>query len=133
LTKIIDKLAWLHIEDQKLLVARSHGKDLFYIPGGKRELAESDHQALIREIKEEISVDIIPETIKYAEIFSAQAEGKKEGVMVKLTCYFADHRGELIADNEIAELRYVNIDDKNICSSATISTINWLNAQGVIQ
>ncbi|WP_230406062.1 NUDIX hydrolase, partial [Plesiomonas shigelloides] len=84
---IIDKLAWILIRDGKLLTVRSKGKSLFYLPGGKREAGESDEQALLREIKEELDVDLIPETIKYIGTFEAQADGKSEGVTVKLTCY----------------------------------------------
>ena len=133
MTKIIDKLAWLHIEDKKLLAARSHGKDLFYIPGGKRELGESDQQALTREIKEEVSVDIVADSIKYAERFSAQADGKGAGVMVKLTCYYADYIGELTPDSEIEELRLLSSADKKLCSKATVAAIDWLKEQGVIE
>ncbi|MGC9551516.1 NUDIX domain-containing protein, partial [Vibrio metoecus] len=46
-------LAWVLIQDGKLLAVRSKGKALFYFPGGKREAGESDEEALIREIKEE--------------------------------------------------------------------------------
>jgi 8-oxo-dGTP pyrophosphatase MutT (NUDIX family) len=133
LTKVIDKLAWLHLEDKKLLTARSLGKELFYIPGGKRESGESDQQALIREIKEEISVDIIEKSIKYAENFSAQADGKSEGVIVNLTCYYADYIGELTPDSEIAELRLLSSVDKSVCSKATVAAIDWLATQGLIE
>ena len=61
---IIDKLALVYIRDGKMLMTRSRGKDKFYNPGGKRETGETNIQALIREIKEEMSVDIIPESIK---------------------------------------------------------------------
>jgi 8-oxo-dGTP diphosphatase len=61
---MIDKLAWCCIKDKRLLGARSKGKNIYYIPGGKREEGESDHEALIREIKEELSVDLKPETIQ---------------------------------------------------------------------
>ncbi|MEK6909452.1 MAG: NUDIX domain-containing protein, partial [Candidatus Aenigmatarchaeota archaeon] len=80
---IIDKLAWVRIEDRKILVTRSKGKDVWYIPGGKREQGESDQEALIREIREELSVDLILETIKYVGTFKAQAHGKPEGVLVQ--------------------------------------------------
>ncbi|MFA0122432.1 NUDIX hydrolase, partial [Vibrio sp. 10N.261.48.A2] len=43
--KVIDKLAWIFIKDGKLLMVRSKGKELFYLPGGKREAGESDEQA----------------------------------------------------------------------------------------
>ena len=40
----IDKLAWLHIDQRKLLAVRSYGKSLYYIPGGKRDADETDSQ-----------------------------------------------------------------------------------------
>ena len=52
---MIDKLAWLTFKDQQLLCARSHGKHIYYIPGGKREAGESDEAALMREIEEELA------------------------------------------------------------------------------
>ncbi|EIC2299431.1 NUDIX domain-containing protein, partial [Vibrio cholerae] len=64
MNKVIDKLAWVLIQDGKLLAVRSKGKALFYLPGGKREAGENDEEALIREIKEELSVDLSPTSLK---------------------------------------------------------------------
>ena len=38
----IDKIAWIRLEDGKILSTRSRGKDVYYIPGGKREPGETD-------------------------------------------------------------------------------------------
>jgi hypothetical protein len=35
--KVIDKLAWIELQNQSILSTKSYGKDKFYIPGGKRE------------------------------------------------------------------------------------------------
>ena len=131
--KEIDKLAWLYIKEGKLLSARSKNKDLFYIPGGKREKGESDVQALIREIKEEISVDLVPSSIKYAETFKAQADGKDSETIVKLTCYFADYQGELSPDAEIEEIDFISYKDKSLCSQGSIKVMGWLKSQNLIQ
>jgi hypothetical protein len=32
---IIDKIAWIHLENGAILSSRSRGKDVYYIPGGK--------------------------------------------------------------------------------------------------
>ena len=56
----IAKLAFIEIKDRKVLETCSFGKDKWYIPGGKREEGETDEQALIREIKEELLVDLKP-------------------------------------------------------------------------
>ncbi len=68
---MIDKLAWLTFKDQQLLCARSHGKAIYYIPGGKREAGESDEAALMREIEEELSVTLQADTLRLACEFSA--------------------------------------------------------------
>lgn len=60
--KEIDKVALIILENGKILSTKSKGKNKYYIPGGKRENHETDHQTLIREIKEELSVDILYET-----------------------------------------------------------------------
>ena len=109
--KTIDKVAYLCLRDGKILSARSKGKDKYYLPGGKREGNETDVETLVREIKEELTVDIIPSTAKFYGIFEAQAHGKEEGVTVKMTCYMADFSGELKADSEIAELAWLTTAD----------------------
>ncbi|WP_218575520.1 NUDIX hydrolase [Plesiomonas shigelloides] len=129
---IIDKLAWILIRDGKLLTVRSKGKSLFYLPGGKREAGESDEQALLREIKEELDVDLIPETIKYIGTFEAQADGKSEGVTVNLTCYLSDYSGHLHPESEIEELKFIGADNKSICSLATLVTLEWLEKNSMI-
>ncbi len=60
----IDKLAWVHLSDRRLLCARSRGKDAYFLPGGKREEGESDEAALVREIREELTVQLLPHTLQ---------------------------------------------------------------------
>jgi ADP-ribose pyrophosphatase YjhB (NUDIX family) len=131
-TKEIDKLAWLCIREGKLLSARSKNKTLFYLPGGKREVGESDEKALIREIQEEVSVKLIVNSINYAVTFKAPADGKNPEVVVKLTCYFADFEGELAPDAEIAEIEFIGYKDKSRCSLGSIEVMNWLKDQNLI-
>jgi 8-oxo-dGTP diphosphatase len=73
----IDKLAWVCLKEGRILCARSKGKEMFYMPGGKREKGETDAQALARELKEELTIDIVPDSLKFVGIFEAQAHGKR--------------------------------------------------------
>jgi len=130
--KNIDKLAWLYIKDGKLLNARSKNKTLFYLPGGKREVGESDKQALCREIKEEISVDLLDDSIVYAGTFEANADAQSADVMVTLTCYFADFKGELSPASEIAEIKFIEFQEKELCSVGSIKVFEWLKQQGLM-
>ncbi|MBI1863057.1 NUDIX domain-containing protein [Candidatus Microgenomates bacterium] len=101
---LIDKIAWIYIKDRNVLATRSRGKDAWYLPGGKREACETDYETLIREIREELGVDISQETIKYLGTFQAQAHGKPEGVFVQMTCYTAEYVGTLVPSQEIEEM-----------------------------
>jgi len=112
--KFIDKLAYIHIVNGEILMTLSKGKDTYYIPGGKREEGETDHQALIREVKEELTVEINSESIKHYGTFQAQAHGKPIGVMVRMTCYTADYEGELTPSNEIQDIAYYTYAQRDI-------------------
>ena len=109
--KIIDKLAWIEIQDKKILSTRSKGKQKFYIPGGKREFSETDHQTLIREIKEELDVQLIANSLVYLGTFQAQADGHAEGIEVKMTCYTGAYQGVLKPSSEIESIVWLTYDD----------------------
>lgn len=112
--KEIDKIAFIYLNDGKILSTLSKGKDAYYIPGGKREGSESDEETLIRECKEELTIDILKDTIKYYGTFEAQAHGKAEGVLVKMTCYTAKFSGTLKPDSEIEEIKWLDYSNLNV-------------------
>lgn len=133
MTQVIDKLAWLHINHKKLLCARSRGKSAWYLPGGKREPGESDADALAREIREELSIEILPETIAPVGVFEAQADAKPPGTMVRLTCYRAEFRGQIAPAAEIEEVRWIGHQNLDRCSPATKLVLGWLKERGIIE
>ncbi len=122
----IDKLAWLHVQDGRILCARSRGKDTFYIPGGKREAGETDHAALQREIQEELRVDLVPDTLSLAGVFEAQAHGRPAATTVRMTCYFGDYAGTLKAASEIEELAWLAHADWEKTSAVDHLIFDWL-------
>lgn len=127
---MIDKVAWVHVVDGRVLVARSHGKDTFYVPGGKREPGESDVETLVREIREELSVDVSgPELIG---VFEAQAHGRAEGETVRMTCYTATFAGELKPASEIAELAWFTATDVGRVSPVTRVIFSHLESSGLL-
>ena len=112
--KEIDKIAFIYVKDGKILSTLSKGKDTFYIPGGKREGNETDEETLVRECKEELTIDILKDTIKYYGTFEAQAHGKAEGILVRMTCYMAEFKGELKPSSEIQEMMWLDYSNLNV-------------------
>lgn len=129
----IDKIALIKVQNGQVLSTRSKGKDKFYFPGGKRELDESDEQTLIREIREELSVDIVPNSYKYIGTFKAQSDGMKEGIIVKMTCYSADFEGTLRPNNEIEEIKWLNYADINTVSAVDKIIFDFLKGKGELE
>jgi 8-oxo-dGTP diphosphatase len=128
----IDKLAYICVKDGKVLSTLSKGKDVWYIPGGKREGDETDHEALIREVEEELTVRLRPETIRYYGTFEAQAHGHPDGTVVRMTCYEADFHGELSASSEIAEIAFVNYEWEDKSSPVDVLIFDDLKSKGLI-
>jgi 8-oxo-dGTP diphosphatase len=130
---LIDKLAWIELQDKRILSTRSYGKDKYYIPGGKREPGETDAQALIREIQEELNVQLDKQTLKYVGTFEAQAHGHPEGVIVRMTCYTADYTGTLEPGSEIELIRWFNFDEQSEIAGVDVLIFNYLHEKGLLQ
>lgn len=129
---MIDKIAWIYIKNKKILSTLSKGKDKYYIPGGKREQYENDIETLVREIKEELSVDILSDSVRYYGVFKAQAHGKKEGIVVKMSCYMADFNGELKEDSEISKIVWLTYNDLDKISPVDKLIFEDLHTKGLI-
>jgi 8-oxo-dGTP diphosphatase len=130
--KVIDKLAWIELKDKQILCTRSIGKDKYYIPGGKREVGESDVDALCREILEELSVELDETSINFVGVFEAQAHGQPEGTIVRMTCYRAAYLGTLAAAAEIEEMRWLRFGDKDKVAPVDILIFDFLRARDLM-
>jgi uncharacterized protein (TIGR00730 family) len=128
----IDVLAWIEVADRRLLTVRADGKDLFYLPGGKREPGESDPVGLAREIREELSVSIDASTLRLFDVVTDVADGFAGGRRVRMTCYHADYAGDLAVGGEIAELAWVGAMDAERCAPATRQVVRALANRGVV-
>ncbi|MFJ9440812.1 NUDIX domain-containing protein [Kitasatospora sp. NPDC101235] len=129
---VIDKVAWIHTEGGKVLSTRSRGKDAYYLPGGKREPGESDPDTLLREIREELTVAIAPESAVLLGVFEAQAHGHPDGVLVRMTCYTAACEGRLEASSEIEEVAWLTYGDRHRSSPVDRLVFDHLHTAGLL-
>ena len=129
---MIDKIAWLHLHAGRLLSTRSRGKDRYYIPGGKREPGETDAQTLLREIKEELTVDLDPAALAHAGTWEAPAHGHPAGVLVRMTCYQATYTGTLQPAAEIEEVVWLTYRHRAQVSAVDQLIFDWLREQELL-
>lgn len=131
--RTIQKSAWFCIQDRKVLFARSRNNpEIFYLPGGKREEGETDEEALVREVKEETTVELVSASIKPAVTLSHHAHGKPANVTVELEAFFADYNGELTPSDEIAELAWFDTSDIDKVYGVGVKALVWLKEKNLI-
>jgi 8-oxo-dGTP diphosphatase len=126
----IDKIAWIRLAAGKILSTRSRGKDVYYLPGGKREPGETDVQTLVREIDEELDVVIVPASATHIGTFHAQAHGHATGVTVRMTCYTAEYQGTLTPSSEVEELIWLTYADRDRVSAVDQLIFDHLHQTG---
>jgi 8-oxo-dGTP diphosphatase len=103
----IYKVGAIILNDKKeLLVVRKHYKDRldYIIPGGKQEKGENDQQTLLRELQEELAINVIAYEYfgKYEEIAIF------ENIPIVINVYRVKIEGEPQAQSEIKDLVWVD-------------------------
>ncbi|MEU1426410.1 NUDIX domain-containing protein [Nocardia sp. NPDC005746] len=126
--RLIDTVAWVRIEGGRILCARPSGKDVFYIPGGKREGDETDLQTLVREIREELTVEIAPETVAHVGTYEALIPD----AVVRMACYTAEYSGDIAVSSEIEEIAWFSYADRPHVPPVDQLLFDDLHADGLL-
>lgn len=104
----IRKSGGVVIRDRKFLITRSYGKDFFVAPGGKLDLDETFEQALVREMTEELQVQVNVATLEELGTFKAVAAGHKDKKIEMKVFIIHDFTGELIPSSEVEEMKWID-------------------------
>lgn len=129
---VIDKLAWLTFKEGQLLCARSHGKALYYIPGGKREPGERRGRPGARDSG---GAGGQPQTRDPAPRLRVQRPGRRQAARgaSQAALLHREADGSPTASAEIAELRW--LDSRHLSEVSPVSRLlfQWLAEQGLIR
>lgn len=96
--------AGILIKGRRLLGVREAGKRPFIAPGGQIEPGETATQALIRELKEELSLSVEENALEPYDIFTAEAVNHP-GRQVHMQAFLVQSwQGNMTPHNEIEEI-----------------------------
>ena len=103
------------IKDNKLLMIKKTTKDLvnperWEIPGGRKQVGETLDEHIIREVKEEVGLDVVPKNIFDLWEFKIKVDGKETTVVaISRFCEIVDENVN-ITEDVIDKCEWVNID-----------------------
>ncbi|MGE7625350.1 NUDIX hydrolase [Viridibacillus sp. NPDC096237] len=93
-------------DNQLLVVSKKKSPDYYMLPGGKLEDGETDLEALKRELKEELQLEIISSIL----LGNFETKSMLETESMFLTVYIVEINGEPTPDNEIGAYKWIPID-----------------------
>ena len=132
--QIIRKVALAYFEDGKMMQVRDEkSTEVFIAPGGKIEKEESDIDCLKREVKEELSAELDPDSISFLHEFTGPAHGKP-GVKLNIRFYTARIIGAPKPAQEVVEIKFFDSksDPKHLSEIARTQFFPWFKDHGYI-
>jgi 8-oxo-dGTP diphosphatase len=112
MTKSIKWSGLLVIKDRKVLMTKEEGKDFFMLPGGRSEGEETSIETLIRELQEELSVNLDPNSVTFFAKYILP--GKAENEEMEFTVYTTnaiDFLNDIKQTGDIIEIQWLNTKD----------------------
>jgi 8-oxo-dGTP diphosphatase len=128
----LDVVAWVHIADGRMLAVRSRGRDLLYLPGGKREPGEDDWAAVSREVHEELSLTLDKATFRELGVVHTTAHDQPSHTHVRMACFTAGYEGEITAAAEIDEYLYVPPGARHLLAPAAQAALDLAVTRGLL-
>lgn len=127
---VLDVVAWVEVVDGRMLAVRSRGRDLLYLPGGKREPGESDWAALSREVREELALELDEPSFRELGVIHADAHDQPAFTHVRMACFTASHHGTITPSAEIDEYLYIRPADRRLLAPASQAALDLATHHG---
>lgn len=105
----------LIIKDGKLLLIKKSSKDInspnqWEVPGGRKQVGENLEEHIIREVKEEVGLEILPKEIFDMWEFSIPVNNEKTTVVAVARFCELTNENIVITEDVIDNYKWVNID-----------------------
>ncbi|MBG1278047.1 NUDIX hydrolase [Lactococcus lactis] len=118
----------LNEKDQLLVTKKKSNTSHYILPGGKLEEGETPEKALIRELREELDVNVV----SYSYLATCVEKSQFEDFDLKMFMYLVKVDGIPKASREILSLDWINLDTKrkDLATGITLHALPLLRERG---
>ncbi len=123
---MIKTSALISIQNNQILLVRVRDNTIWYFPGGKIEHGETHLETVIRELDEELNVQMSASELTYLGEVVTDNHDRTDTVSVH--CYLGEITQDIQPCAEISELKWFNLDDTEFMAPAVIESIDkWFS------
>ncbi|ATH63520.1 NUDIX hydrolase [Staphylococcus pasteuri] len=115
----------------KILLVQVRHREKYYFPGGKIDEGETQLEALIRELKEELNLHLSETELSYIGTVVGKAY-PQENMLTELNGYRATttiNWDNIHTDNEITDIKWFDKDDVDMIAPAVLKWINEMSTE----
>lgn len=106
------RLGVVLIREKKLLLVRQNDRPFWVFPGGTLEVEEGLEECAIREMKEEIDLDVsIEKTLYLADFLLASPQGVKHTIDVFMLARYLGGEPTMTLDENLNEMGFFTLDE----------------------
>jgi 8-oxo-dGTP pyrophosphatase MutT (NUDIX family) len=118
-------------------MVRSRGRDVLYLPGGKREPGETGVAAAVREAEEEIAIRVRPDELEEFATVVETAHDQPSGTVVEMVLFRILPGGPAssatpVASAEVDQVEWIGSADAGRCPPAGVETLRLLVAADLV-
>jgi len=109
----VEVVAVILVVDRRVLLVRKANTTKFMLPGGKRDPGEDDVSCCVREIREELNLELQPEKLISLGTHCEEAANEPDTTVVAAVYDYAGSLGEPTVSAEIAEMKWYCLEEKD--------------------
>jgi len=118
---MIKTSALVSVKNNKILLVRVRDNTIWYFPGGKIDDGETPLQTLIRELDEELNIQMQSSELKYLGEVVTDNHDRTDTVSVH--CYTGEITQPIQPCAEISEIKWFDLDDTEFMAPAVVESI----------